>query len=113
VPDRGEHHWQRYAAPTAFLAVATIAIILVGSALQGATPSQPAAPTASGTTTTRATTTAGTTTARGSRRFYTVVAGDTFGAIAAKTGTSVAQLEQLNPDASSTSLHVGQKLRVA
>jgi len=42
-----------------------------------------------------------------------VVAGDTFGVIAAKTGTSVAELGQLNPGVSSTALHVGQKLRVA
>ena len=113
MPDRAGHHWQRYAAPTAFLAVATIAIVLVASALHGTT-APPPAPTAAAptTTTTRATPPARTTT-QGSRRFYTVVAGDTFGGIAAKTGTSVSQLEQLNPGVSSTSLHVGQKLRVA
>ena len=47
------------------------------------------------------------------KRFYTVVAGDTFGVIASRTGTSVAELERLNPGVSSTSLHIGQKLRVA
>jgi LysM repeat protein len=56
-------------------------------------------------TTRRATTTlAGT--------FYTVGSGDTFGSISAKTGVSIAQLEQLNPGVSSNSLQVGQKLRV-
>jgi Tfp pilus assembly protein FimV len=114
VAERGGQGWQRYAAPTAFLAVATIAIVLVASALQGTTADAPppVAPP-------RATTTAGTmtsaavTTTRAGRRTYTVVAGDTFGVIAGKTGTSVAELEQLNPGVSSTSLHVGQKLRVA
>jgi LysM repeat protein len=109
------HGWQRYAAPTAFLAVATVAIVLVASALQGATDGKapPAIPTVTEQTPAATKTQAATTTTQGSRRFYTVVAGDTFGAIAEKTGTSVEQLEQLNPDASSTSLHVGQKLRVA
>jgi LysM repeat protein len=114
VADRRRHDWQHYAAPTAFLAVATVAIVLVASALHGpaaeqAPPTRPAAAAPTAATTTETTQTA----TQGSRRFYTVVAGDTFGAIASKTGTSVAQLEQLNPDASSTSLHVGQKLRVA
>jgi LysM repeat protein len=108
--------WQRYAAPTAFLAVATIAIVLVASALHGSpSPSAPtlARPPATTTTAAPASSTARTTTAAVSRRYYTVVAGDTFGVIASKSGTSVATLEQLNPGVSSTSLHVGQKLRVA
>jgi LysM repeat protein len=116
VAESRRHDWQHYAAPTAFLAVATIAIVLVASALQGATADQapPATPTVGGQTSAATTTTTeATTSTQGSRRFYTVVAGDTFGAIAEKTGTSVTELEQLNPDASSTSLHVGQKLRVA
>ena len=45
-------------------------------------------------------------------RTYTVQSGDTFGTIAAKEGTTVAKLEQLNPDVSPTALHVGQKIRV-
>jgi LysM repeat protein len=113
VAERGGQGWQRYAAPTAFLAVATIAIVLVASALHGTSADAPPpvvpprATTAAGTTTSAAVTT------RAGRRTYTVVAGDTFGVIAGKTGTSVAELEQLNPGVSSTSLHVGQKLRVA
>lgn len=106
--------WQRYAAPTAFLAVATIAIVLVASALHHARSTS---------TTTPATTAASKpppaktrpvkTTTVGKRRFYTVVAGDTFGVIAGKTGTSVEELGRLNPGISSTSLHIGQKLRIA
>jgi LysM repeat protein len=107
--------WQRYAAPTAFLAVATIAIVLVASALHGSpSPSAPVvAPPPSTTSAASTSSTARTTTAAVNRRYYTVVAGDTFGVIAAKAGTSVTALEQLNPGVSSTSLHVGQKLRVA
>jgi LysM repeat protein len=109
---RKQGDWQRYAAPTAFLAVATIAIVLIASALHHAQDRT--------TTTTAATSKPGATrtapvktTTVGKRRFYTVVAGDTFGVIASKTKTTVADLERLNPGVSSTSLHIGQKLRIA
>jgi LysM domain len=46
------------------------------------------------------------------RRFYTVQRGDSFSAIADRTHTSVARLEQLNPGVSPTALHVGQRIRV-
>jgi LysM repeat protein len=107
-----KHRWGRYAAPTAFLAAATIAIVLVASALHHAqsTRTTDTATTTRGVTATHAT--AKTTTKHG-RRYYTVVAGDTFGVIAGKTGVSLADLERLNPGVSSTSLHIGQKLRVS
>jgi LysM repeat protein len=104
--------WRRYAAPIAFLAVATVAIVLVASALHHAQTGQTTStstPHVSLPSPRPAKTTKG---AHG-RRFYTVVAGDTFGVIATKTGTTVAGLERLNPGVSSTSLHIGQKLRVA
>jgi LysM repeat protein len=98
-----------YAAPVAFLAGVTIAVLLVHSALNHH----------SGTTTTTPPTTissAATTTKRpvrhSGRRFYVVQSGDSFGTIAAKEGISVAQLEALNPGVSSNALHVGQKLRI-
>jgi LysM repeat protein len=105
--------WSRWAAPAAFLAGATIAIVLVASALHGDRVANQSAPPAVPRTT-AATTTNGKakTTTVGKRSYYTVVAGDTFGTIAAKAGTSVAELEQLNPGISSTSLHIGQKIRV-
>jgi LysM repeat protein len=110
---RGFGHW---AAPLAFLAGVTIAVLLVASALDERTATPTATTATAATTTTRgsrpATTRATTTTAAGERRYYTVVAGDTFGVIAAKTGTSVAELERLNPGVSTTSLFIGQKLRV-
>jgi len=41
-----------------------------------------------------------------------VQTGETFGSIAARSGTSVAELEGLNPGVSSNSLQVGQRIRV-
>jgi len=45
-------------------------------------------------------------------RTYTVQSGDTLGGIAAKTGTTVAKLEQLNPGIDPTALRVGERIRV-
>ena len=113
----------RYAAPAAFLLAVTIAVLLVRAGLGGgggqpATTAQapatrpstrtatvPSAPA----TTALTTSTGSTTTAAGT---YTVQRGDTFGAIAAKEGTTVAALEELNPGVSSTALRVGQQIRV-
>ncbi len=109
----------RYAAPAVFLLGVTIAVLLIRSGLGGGggTP-QPTlgpvthpstvhvAPTAGPTTaSTGSTTTAG-------AQFYTVRRGDTFGAIAATVGTTVAELERLNPGVSSNALQVGEKIRV-
>ena len=43
---------------------------------------------------------------------YIVQSGDTFESIATKTGTTVAELEHLNPGLDPTALRVGQKIRV-
>jgi LysM repeat protein len=43
---------------------------------------------------------------------YVVQRGDSFSVIAAKTHTSVATLERLNPGVSTTALRVGQRLKV-
>jgi LysM repeat protein len=64
-----------------------------------------------------ATTTAPTTTAGGKakpagQRFWTVQAGDTFGVISRKSGVPVATIQQLNPKVKSTSLFIGEKLRL-
>jgi LysM repeat protein len=97
----------RFVAPAAFLAAVTIGVLVVRAGLQsGRHP-----------TTTRATTVANktTTTKRHRRRrvrSYTVHSGDTLGSIAAKTGTSVARLEQLNPGIDPTALRIGQTIRV-
>lgn len=109
----------RYAAPAVFLLGVTVAVLLIRSGLGGGAPSTtalgpvthpstaqvappPTAPTASST---RTSTAAG-------AQYYTVRRGDTYGAIAAREGTTVAALEQLNPGVSSNALQVGQKIRV-
>jgi LysM repeat protein len=101
----------RYAAPAAFLLAVTIAVLLIRSGLSGGDATTT---TERGPTTRPATTRASTVTGKKSSaaRFYTVVSGDTFGAIAAKTGISVEQLQRLNPGVSSNALRVGERLRV-
>jgi hypothetical protein len=94
--------WRRYAAPAAFLLAVTIAVVLVRSGLRG-DASTPTASTRTVATTSRSTTTA---------RFWTVRAGDTFGVISQKTGVPVATIEKLNPKASSTSLFIGERIRL-
>jgi hypothetical protein len=117
--DSRRDRWARYGAPTAFLLAATIAILLVRSGLQGAGDSRsPTQTTIVKTTSTSARTTTAKGTPKpkrgttGASAFYTVAAGDTFGTIASKNGTSVAELERLNPGIKSTSLFIGQKIRV-
>jgi LysM repeat protein len=109
----------RYAAPAAFLAAATIAVLLVKAGLEGGEPlgttvEAPAkrAPTTTArtapklvlTTTTPTTTTAG--------RYYAVQSGDTLGSIAVKYDTTVEALLALNPEVDPSALHVGQQIRV-
>jgi LysM repeat protein len=43
---------------------------------------------------------------------YTVVAGDVLSSIAAKNGTTVAELQRLNPAIDASALHPGQKLKL-
>jgi LysM repeat protein len=108
--------WRRYVAPAAFLLAATVAIVLIRSGLHAGT---------SRATTTSAVTTrphktvsgsttaaAGTTTIASGPRFWTVKAGDTFGVISTRSGVPVATIQQLNPNVKSTSLFIGQKLRL-
>jgi len=109
----------RYAAPAAFLLGVTIAVLLVRSGLGGGGGGRPTtalgpvtrpstaqvAPSPTGATTSSTASTPG-------ARYYIGRKGDTFGSIAAKEGTTVAQIEQLNPGVSSNALQVGQKLRV-
>ena len=110
---------RRFAAPVALLALVTIAVVLIHNGLsKGSSSSAPPAAstqtqtvrTAAATTTTAPATTA--TTAAAAAQYYVVQSGDTFGSIATRYGTSVAAIESLNPGVSSTSLTVGQKIRV-
>jgi LysM repeat protein len=113
----GGREWQRYAAPAAFLLAATIAIVLIHSGLEAGGDAAKAPVTVP--TTPRkliATTTALTTTTTKSKpsggRLWTVQAGDTFGVISSKSGVPVATIEQLNPAVKSTSLFIGEKIRL-
>ena len=98
----------RWAAPIAFLAAITIGALLVRAGLeQGRHHAKTSTPTVTSKTKThrhRQRT--------GHARTYTVKPNDTFASIAAKTGTTVARLEQLNPGVDPTALRVGQKIRV-
>jgi LysM repeat protein len=46
-------------------------------------------------------------------RTYTVQAGDTLSAIAAKTGVALARIQALNPQADTHSLQTGQRIKLA
>ena len=113
----GREDWRRYAAPAAFLLAATIAVLLVRSGLE-AGGSSPTSATAPATTVHKIVSTTPTTTSKkktsttSAQRFWTVQAGDTFGVISSKTGVPVATIEQLNPTVKSTSLFIGEKIRL-
>ena len=98
----------RWAAPVAFLAAITIGALVVRAGFeQGNHPARTA------TTTTTSKKHHG----HGHRRHhrvktYTVEPNDTLASIATKTGTSVAQLERLNPGINPTALRVGSRIRV-
>ena len=104
----------RYAAPAAFLAAATVAILAVRSGLENGDSTVPtttaAATTTGGATTTR--TTPGTTTNAAGAEFYVIQAGDTLAVIADQHDTTVEQLLVLNPDVDPVALTVGQRIRV-
>ena len=99
---------RQYAAPAASLLAVTAAVLAVHYGIQKRSHPPPAAPRTTPTLPARphAKRTAAVT------RFYIVQRGDSFSAIAVKTKTSVARLEQLNPSASPTALRVGQRIRV-
>ena len=103
----------RYAGPVAFLLAVTVAVLLIRNGLErgGSTPSV-TQPTTLMTSEATPTTTAARSTTK-AKRYWTVRAGDTFQVISAKTGVPVTTIEQLNPTVKSTSLFIGEKLRIA
>ena len=109
--------WRRYAAPAGFLLVLTIAVILIHSGLEAggdtsaSQPPVPPPPTIS-VQTSETTTTTARKPKPPARKYWTVRAGDTFGVIARASGVPVATIEQLNPGLSSTSLTIGEKVRI-
>jgi LysM repeat protein len=107
-------HWRRYVAPVAFLLAATIAIVLIRSGLEAGGAKRTGTTVGSRVTQTHAVSTDGvtTTTRTATKRFWTVAAGDTFGVISSKSGVPVATIEQLNPNVHSTSLFIGENIRL-
>lgn len=94
----------RVAAPLAFLAAVTIAVLLVRAGLDEASTRAASEPPVT-TTTTGATPQPG-------PRFYRVRAGDTLAAIAPRFGLTEAELVTLNPGIEPTALRIGQRIRV-
>lgn len=109
--------WRRYVAPAAFLLAATVGILLIRSGLQAGTstprPTSTVVTAPHKTVSTSTNASSGrTTTTTSTARFWTVQAGDTFGVISTKSGVPIATIQQLNPNVKSTSLFIGQKLRL-
>jgi LysM repeat protein len=98
--------FKRYAAPVAFLAAVTVAVLLVRSGLDAGSTS---------TTTverTRVASTATTTALVRRRRFYRLRLGETISDVAVRFDTTVEQLLALNPGINPNTLAVGQRIRV-
>lgn len=102
----------RFAAPAAFLVAATVAVLLVRSALSDEQVTPPRAATATTTQAPTTTTSPGTTSPTADRRFYEIQSGDTLETIAGENGTTVEQLLILNPDLDPVALSIGQRIRV-
>ena len=100
-------HW---AAPVAFLAAVTIGVLVIRAGFQSGGHHH--AQTPSTTVTTKKKKSHRHNQPPPHVRTYVVVSGDTLAGIAAKTGTTVAELERLNPGINPTALSVGQKIRV-
>jgi LysM repeat protein len=96
----------RWAAPVAFLAAITIGALVVRAGLQHGKHH------ATAPTTTVTSKKKGHGHRHGQRQTYTIESGDTLESIATKTGTTVAELERLNPQINPTALRVGDRIRV-
>jgi LysM repeat protein len=108
----------RLAAPVAFLLAATVAVLLVRSALHAgdATPARERTTVTKKHSSTRPARTQPGPRKKKPRRptatYATVAAGETLETIAAEHGTTVERLLELNPGIDPHSLHVGQRVRV-
>jgi LysM repeat protein len=102
--------FKRYAAPVAFLAAVTIAVLLIRDALKA--DSSPAPPTVTTTATTPTTTTATSRHRRPKPQYYRLRAGETLSDVALRFDTTVDELLKLNPRIEPTQLTVGQRIRV-
>jgi LysM repeat protein len=96
----------RYAAPAASFLVVTAAVLAIHYGVQQRTPAPALAVTQTVPAKPRVKHTAAI------ARVVVVQRGDSLSAIAARTHTTVAGLERLNPHVSPTGLRVGQRIRV-
>jgi LysM repeat protein len=97
----------RWAAPVAFLAAVTIGALVVRAGLQHGRRNHQQTLTTTVTSKQKKAHTH-----NQPHRTYTIQSGDTLAGIAAKTGTTVARLEQLNPGLDPNALRIGQPIRV-
>ena len=111
----------RYGAPAAFLAAATVAVLLIKAGLDTSDSQSTTArtqTTAAHTAPPPPTTTivlsdqTSTATTPTNAQYYVIQAGDTLGAIAARYSTTVDQLMTLNPGLDPNALHPGDRIRV-
>lgn len=118
---RGHARLARYAAPAAFLAAVTIAVLLVRAGLSNDTEAVPPAGTTAITTTVEepvetgpgeTPTTGETTTGPDGAEFYEIEPGDTLAVVAERYDTTVEQLLVLNPEVDPVALTIGQRIRV-
>jgi LysM repeat protein len=101
----------RWAAPAAFLAAITIGALVVRAGFEQGGHHNANPPTTTVTSKTKKKHRHGHQHHQ-VQKTYTVQSGDTLGGIAAKTGTTVARLLQLNPGIDPSALRVGQTIRV-
>jgi LysM repeat protein len=114
MDDRARVWMVRVLAPVAFLAAATLLVVLVQRALREE-------PTDAGTRTTGETVVVTTAPAETEtdgggevgRRFYRIKVGDTLESIAVRFDTTVEELQQLNPGVDPLALTPGQRIRVS
>ena len=106
----------RLAAPAAFLAAATIAIMIVrGAVSEGDARTTPRANAPRATATPKpasAKKPAPATTAPADAEFYEIESGDTLAVVADRFDTTVERLLVLNPEVDPVALRVGQRIRV-
>jgi LysM repeat protein len=104
-------------SPTRYLAPLALAAILIAVYLVVQNAEGPSSSGASGTrsshTSTRSSGGSGSSTKKTHKsKFYVVKSGDSLSVISARTGVPLPTLESLNPGVSTSSLQVGQRLRL-
>jgi LysM repeat protein len=92
--------WRTFAAPAAFLLVATVVVLILHGALHH------------GHTSTTPKVTSKPAHVKALPKLYIVRAGDTLASIAGKTGVARSRLLALNPKLQPTSLFIGEKVRL-